>query len=223
MKKLKLAIIEDNPSILNSLVAAANSSDDLEVAFSLESAEAALKREDWGDVDVAAVDLDLPGASGIDLIRKIHPVHPDVALLVFTSLAEQGSVFAALKAGACGYIVKSDGLEPMMEAIRRAAGGESTISPTIARWVIEDFRRNARIHQESDGLLSDRETEVLNMLADGKLYKEIADDLRISVHTAHAHIRKIYGKLHASGKRDALRRARLLGHLPTGENIIAKK
>ncbi|MCC5839577.1 MAG: response regulator transcription factor [Opitutales bacterium] len=216
MKLLHLAIVEDSPSILRSLVAAAGETDDLNVVFAVESAEAALGRDDWHKVDVAVVDLDLPGASGIDLIHQIRPLHPEVALMVFTSMAEQGSVFAALKAGACGYIVKSDGLPPIIEAIRRAAAGESSISPAIARWVIEDFRRNAQISRDADSILSDRETEVLTMLAEGKLYKEIADDLMISVHTAHAHIRKIYGKLQASGKRDALRRARLLGHLPPG-------
>jgi DNA-binding NarL/FixJ family response regulator len=156
MKPLYLAIIEDSPSIRQSLVAAAGATDDLKVVFAVESAEAALLRTDWDKVNVAVVDLDLPGASGIDLIHKINPLHPEVALMVFTSMVEQGSVFAALKAGACGYIVKSDGLLPMIDAIRRAAAGESSISPAIARWVIEDFRRNAQVNKEADSILSDR-------------------------------------------------------------------
>ncbi len=213
-KNIRVGIVEDNEAIRNALEQALGGEPDMELVFSAPSAEDAPIGRLWRRIDVGVVDLDLPGASGIDVIRAVYETNPALPLLVFTTLAEQESLFRALKAGARGYIVKSDGLDGILRALRGAAQGECTISPSIAGWIIDDLQRVERARSKPVERLSPRESTVLRLLAAGKIYKEIADELSISVHTAHAHIRKIYAKFHASGRSETLRKARILGHLP---------
>jgi two-component system NarL family response regulator len=206
---MNLCLVEDNAALLKSLATRLAREPDIRILSAHATAEEALEKSPWGEVGILLADIDLPGISGIELIRQVRELHPAVIPMAFTICEDRATVFAALKAGAYGYILKGDAPQTLVESLRELARGGSPMSPAIARQVIREF------HPVGAGeeALTPRESAVLNLVAEGRLYKEIAEALGLSAHTVHTHIKRIYGKLHAHGRTDAVQKAREAGLL----------
>lgn len=207
---IRIAIVEDDPRQLSTLTRLFSTQADIALAGSHASAEAALSEGDWSAVDLLLVDLNLPGMSGVELIAALAARHPALICLAHTIHDDRTSLFEALRAGACGYALKGSSGADLLKAVRDAHQGESPISPAIARYLVRELCSQPAGDGES---LSAREVALLRLAAEGHIYKEIAGRLHISPHTVHTHIKKIYAKLQAASRAEALRKARKLGYL----------
>lgn len=160
---------------------------------------------------VVLVDINLPGMNGIECIRRLKAVLPDTQFVMLTVYEDDNHIFRALSAGASGYLLKQTSRQMLLAALKEVHAGGSPMSSSIARKVVQSFR-----HQTMPGVaeLSPREQEVLELLARGYLYKEIADSLQLSVQTVNTYIRRIYEKLHVRSRSQALA---IYANLPLAE------
>jgi len=157
---------------------------------------------------VLLMDIRLPGMSGIEGVRRVKAVLPDLNVLILTIYDENDLVFEALCAGACGYLVKKTPPARLLEAISEAAAGGSPMSSHIARKVVNLLRETSPAKsRDEEALLTRREREVLNGLAGGGTYQSLARDCNISTDTVRFHIRNIYRKLHAHSQSEAVAKA----------------
>ena len=164
---------------------------------SFASCEDALSALEGGVVpEVVVMDLGLPGMSGLEGIRRFKDAVPSAEILVFTVFDDRANVFQAICAGASGYLLKSEPTERVISAIREVSLGGSPMTPEIARLVLDRFSKLPS--PTSDVGISDRERDVLRLLADGFTKKEVADRLELSVHTVDNYLRRIYRKLHVN-------------------------
>jgi DNA-binding NarL/FixJ family response regulator len=203
---LRVSIVEDDNVIRETLHSLFIFEEGID-CFSVHSnAEDAMVR--LGDVcpDVIIMDINLPGASGIDCVRQLSQRCTGTQYLMYTVHDDDHRVFEALKAGANGYILKSSTPDQILEAVRELAEGGSPMSAHVARRVVQHFRPVQDRSNLSDGDLSEREHGVLELLAQGLLYKEIAERLGISVGTVKQHIHRIYDKLHVQNRTEAVNR-----------------
>lgn len=209
MTPCSISIVEDNLPLAEELQALFDSQPDMVVLDAFPSAEEALHALPSRTPDVLVVDIRLPGMSGVELISVLKPRLPGLPILVLTMYEESDLIFDALKAGASGYLLKRAASEELCDAVRQIQRGGSPMSPSIARKVVDSFRAPAP--PEPDGVhLSPREQEILGLLANGALYKEIASDLGISLDTVRTHLRRIYEKLHVHTRTEAV--VKYLGH-----------
>ena len=206
---MKLCIVEDNKPLLENLRLLIEGEPGFRVIGAFSSAEAALAALPWQDANLLLVDLDLPGLSGVDLIYRVHPQMPQLQIMVYTISENRDTVFAALKAGALGYLLKGCPPRELIESLRSLHLGGAPMSPKIARQVIQELQ--APEAKPGSEMLSYREKEILASIALGKSYKEMAQALGVSTHTIHSHIKHVYEKLQAATRGDALRKARDLG------------
>ena len=198
---IKVAIIEDNNTIREGLAALINGTGGYSCVGSFDDCESFLLKLD-------KMDIGLPGMSGIDGIAKAKKIKPDLNILMLTVYEDSQSVFKALCAGACGFLVKKTPPSRLLEAIKDASEGGAPMSSLIARQVINVFRQTqGKVSEEKETGLSSREIEVLTSLSDGNNYQEIADRLFISVDTVRHHIRNIYRKLHVHSQSEAVAKA----------------
>lgn len=151
------------------------------------------------------LDIGLPGMDGLECLVRLKALRPDVKVLMFTVMEHDEKVFAALKAGADGYLLKRESPEKMLEAIADALQGGAPMSSEIARRVLLSFREKPAA-PNNQPLLSERENEVLELLSKGHLYKEIANQLDISLNTVKQHIHHIYEKLQVQNRTEAVLR-----------------
>jgi two-component system NarL family response regulator len=208
---IRLVIVEDDLGLLDSLTRIMAMQADITVAGSYACTEEAMENTDWQKVDVMLVDLSLPGVSGVDLIAAATFRNPRIHPLVHTVHDDRETLFAALRAGASGYVIKGTPAMETLQAVRAVFGGQTTLSPSVARFLIDEFRsQNATKPEEG---LTAREIELLTLCAQGLIYKEIAERLSISSGTVHSHIKRIYRKLQVASRVQALSRARALGYL----------
>jgi NarL family two-component system response regulator LiaR len=204
---ITVSIVEDNVQYKEALVECIRENNQFYFIAAYGSAEKALAELPQQPCDVVIVDIQLPGQSGIDLIKNLKPRLPATEYLVCTVQDDVDTVFEALRAGASGYILKDATSLQIQQAITEITKGGAPMSPFIARKVITSFRQDTTA---SDSILSEREREVLQLLAKGLLYKEIADSLSISRETVKKHLKNIYQKLHVQNKVEALNKFRLL-------------
>lgn len=146
--------------------------------------------------EIVILDIGLPGMSGLEAIRHFKTRAPEAEILMFTVFDDRARVFEAISAGASGYILKSEPLERIVEAVEEVRRGGAPMTPEIARSVLDRFSRLEPA--KSDIVLSGREQEVLRQLTDGLTKKEIAANLDLSLHTIDNYVRRIYGKLHVN-------------------------
>ncbi|MEM8891968.1 MAG: response regulator transcription factor, partial [Bacteroidota bacterium] len=151
--------------------------------------------------DVVLMDINLPGMSGIEGVKKLKAQQPDLDIIMLTIQVDDHSVFESICAGATGYMIKSTPPAALLQAIEEVNKGGAPMSANIARKVLGSFRRS------SDSPLSDRETEILRLLCEGQNYKSIAEALFVSGHTVRSHIKNIYKKLHVNSRAEAVKKA----------------
>lgn len=199
---ITVCLVEDDPGLRESVFSYLQEAPGIRCLGAYGSAEEALKEIPRQKPSVVLMDINLPAMSGIQCVAKLKELSLSVQIMMFTVYEDSDQVFEALVAGACGYLLKSTPPEKLLEAIRDAHKGGSPMSSHIARKVVQYFHR-APPRDEMAGL-SKREEEVLHHLAQGCLYKEIADQLSISIDTVRKHLNSIYGKLHVHSRTDAV-------------------
>jgi DNA-binding NarL/FixJ family response regulator len=205
---IEVAIVEDNHIIREGLAALINGTSGYKCVGDYFDCESFLLDLEKIDPDVVLMDIALPGISGIEGVKKATEKKPGLDVLMLTIYEDSEKVFDALCAGACGYLVKKTPPSRLLEAIKEVNEGGSPMSSRIARQVITAFKDgNISSDEESDFNLSLREKEVLTLLGEGNNYKEIADELFISVDTVRHHIRNIYKKLHVHSRSEAVAKA----------------
>lgn len=195
----RITIIEDNVNIREGLAAVIDSSGKYKVVNHYDNCEDALRNFSRDLPHVVLMDIDLPGISGIEGTSRITKLHPDCVVLIITVFEDSEKVFRSLCAGAGGYIVKNSNIHAVMSSIDEALAGGAPMSLNIASMVVKSFKLS------SDSPLSERETQVLQSIAQGKTYTKIATELFINKETVRSHIRNIYQKLAVNSKSDALR------------------
>jgi DNA-binding NarL/FixJ family response regulator len=194
-------LVEDDAKLRSRLAAVLRRRPHLRVVGEAEAAEPALALLRQGlEIDVALVDLGLPGMSGQELISIAKAEWPRVELVVLTGFADDDSMYEALRAGATGYLLKDAGPEEIASAIDEVSSGGAPMSPGIARRVLRGF--HAR-REDPDSDLTPRERQVLDLLTRGASYPLIGQGLGISTNTVQSHIRSIYRKLQVSTKSEA--------------------
>lgn len=204
-----MLIVEDDAVLRAELVRAMERADDMAVAAALGTGAEAMAFR--GEADVALIDLGLPDVPGSEVIRVLRAERPTLDVLVHTVHADRGTVFEAIVAGASSYVLKGLPMEGLLAAVRELRAGGAPMSPKIARDVVAAFRQQGVVADQY--ALSAREKDVLRGLEDGLSYKEVAGELHLSTHTVHSHIKRIYEKLHATSKAEALAKARMRGML----------
>lgn len=212
---IRLVVVEDDPQMLMTLSRLFASADGILLVGAYETAEEALTQTAWHEVDVLLTDLDLPLLSGAQLIAVARGHAPNLLAVAHTIHEQRASLFEALRAGACGYLVKGVAAAELVESIHAIFGGKTPISPIVAGHLITQFRETdpASKSQPDDEDLTSRELEVLRSFTRGNTYDEIAQSMGISSHTVHSHIRNIYSKLHVNSRKQALRKALNRGYL----------
>ncbi|MFO0448870.1 MAG: response regulator [Pseudomonadota bacterium] len=206
---IKIAIVEDNDQFRNGLEAIIQSQKEMVLADSFESAEKALMALPDNPTDIVIIDINLPGMRGTNLILQLKIKMPQTQFMVCSIHEDDDTVFEAMKYGASGYILKNTATaDNIVRAIHELYNGGSPMSPYIARKVISSFQKPAESTVSS--MLSVREKEVLELLAKGLIYKEIADKLGVSHETVKKHLKNIYQKLHVQNKIGALKKMHLL-------------
>lgn len=201
-KKISVCIVEDIEVIATGLEHIVKSDDRFVWAGSFANAEEAATEIPAIRPDLVIMDINLPGMNGIDCIRKVSAASPETQFMMFTIYENNEHVFEALEAGASGYLLKNSPPQKIIEALLELYDGGSPMSAHIARKVVSRFQKKDQTQYAN--LLSNREHEVLNLLARGHLYKEIANALSISTGTVRQHIHKIYEKLHVQNRTEAL-------------------
>jgi DNA-binding NarL/FixJ family response regulator len=202
---ITLTIVEDLDEVREGLKNFLALSPDFKVLETFKTAEEAVEDLPALQPDIAIMDINLPGMSGIECIRKLRPKSPRTQFMMFTVYENDEKVFEALKAGASGYLLKNTGLVAIIESLKELYQGGSPMSSNIARKLVNNFQDRVRLENPAEiTLLSIRENEVLHLLAQGLLYKEIADRLGISTSTVRQHIHHIYDKLHVQNRTEAI-------------------
>lgn len=205
MKVESIAIIEDDEKVSQYLAEQIKLNIKVTDLRIFRDGETALQELTAQPVEVGLFDVNLPGMTGIDCIQRLKMLHPKMQMIVLTVYDDADTIFQALAAGATGYLLKSTPSDKVVEAISEVLEGGSPISSQIARKVIDAFAakgKGNKFFQE----LSRREQEILEQLRKGFRYKEIADQLFLSIDTVRTHIRNIYEKLQVNSRVDALKK-----------------
>ena len=206
---ITISIIEDNDQFRNALEEIIKSENDFGLVGSYASAEKAMNEIIESPPDIVVTDITLPGMRGTELIVRLKDKMPKTQFMVCSIHDDDETIFEALKNGASGYILKDPiTAVDIVRAIRELSSGGSPMSPFIARKVIHSFQKP--VINDTNSLLSQREKEVLEWLAKGLLYKEIAEKLGVGTETVKKHLKNIYQKLHVQNKIEAINKFRLL-------------
>jgi DNA-binding NarL/FixJ family response regulator len=200
---ISVAIVEDDDGIRESLAAFLGRARGFRCVGAFANAESALVALVASTPQVVLMDINLPGRSGIEATRELKRQQPDVRIVMLTVYEEGKALFDSLKAGACGYLLKRTAPEKILEGIRDAHAGGVPLNPQMAAKVAQHFQGLGR-HDDEVASLTQRERQVLELLAEGFLYKEIADRLNVQPGTVHQFTKHIYEKLHVHSRTEAV-------------------
>ena len=200
---IAVSIVEDDPQVRSSLAKLIDSSPGYRCVSRHGSAEDALLEIPKVKPEVVLMDINLPGLNGVECVRRLKPQLPGAQMIMLTVYQNTEHIFNALAAGATGYMLKQTPPAELLLAIKEVHGGGSPMSSHIARKIVQSFQHTATASAEAESL-SPREAEVLELLAKGFLYKEIAEQMKVSYATVHTHIRHIYEKLHVRSRTEAV-------------------
>jgi len=206
MNPVTVSIVEDLDEVREALQRLINQSETFCLVGGYNNAEQAVKEIPLQPPDIVIMDINLPGMSGIECIRRIKELCGGTQFMMFTIYEDDEKVFEALKAGAHGYLLKKTPKEKLLEALEELHNGGSPMSTQIARKVIEAFEKRNQPAQELN-TLTNKEKQILGLLAKGFLYKEIGDQLHLTRNTVKQHIHHIYEKLHVQNRTEALNKA----------------
>lgn len=198
---IQVSIAEDLPEIRAALEGLIKEQPDMLLLSSSSNAKDASTAIIDAQPDIVIMDINMPGMSGIDCIRMIKDDCPATQFMIFTIYENDDKVFDALAAGASGYLLKKTTPEKILDAIKELYHGGSPMSTPVARKVINHFKESKKPVHES---LTNKENEILNLLSQGFLYKEISSQLCITVGTVTQYIHNIYEKLHVNNKTEAI-------------------
>jgi DNA-binding NarL/FixJ family response regulator len=211
---IEVAIVEDDVPAREIIAGWIRSAEGFKVVGEYTDAESAIADLPQRKPSVVLFDINLPGMNGIECVRKLKPRLPETQFLMVTVYEDANHIFDALAVGASGYLLKQTRKNELLDALKDVHAGGSPMSSQIARKVVQSFRRNETSSADGEAAdLSQREREVLELLARGYLYKEIAEQLKISVQTVNTYIRRIYEKLHVRSRAQAVAK---YAHLPMG-------
>jgi DNA-binding NarL/FixJ family response regulator len=210
---IAVAIVEDDVPAREILAGWIRTTDGFRCVGEFDDAETALAKLPQEKPSVVLFDINLPGMNGIECVRKLKPRLPDTQFVMVTVYEDANHIFNALSAGASGYLLKQTRRNELIDALKDVHAGGSPMSSQIARKVVQNFYRNETQTDGETVELSPREREVLELLARGYLYKEIAEILQIGVQTVNTYIRRIYEKLHVRSRAQAVAK---YAHLPMG-------
>lgn len=207
-RKTNIVIVEDRPVVQQRLTDLFMHQCDFRIMALCSSAEEVMPRLEKITCDLLIADLELPGMNGEELIPLVRAKYPLMKLVVFTVFEDQARIVRLLRLGVNGYLLKDTTDELLVAELKVILLGGAPLSPRVARKILDDERDHVGFQANP---LSERETEILNLIALGMTYRSIADDLEISPNTVRVHIGHIYEKLATSCKVEALNRARQLG------------
>lgn len=200
---ITVCIVEDDQPVRESMAVLLNGTENVRCTAAYATGEAALEDMVRKKPDVALMDINLPGMSGIECVRRLKAQMPRLQVLMLTMYEDDEKVFQSLVAGASGYLVKRTSPAELLKAIEEVHSGASPMSGKIARTVVEYFQ-TLRTTGPKQEYLSKREEEILGLLVKGYRYKEIADALSISFETVRSHLKNIYDKLHVHSRTEAV-------------------
>ena len=201
-KPIRVLIVDDHVLVRKGTAALLETEDSIEVVGEASDGQEAVEKVGRLQPDVVLMDLVMPRMDGIEATRRITESQPDVRILVLTSFASDDRIFPALKAGALGYLLKDAEPEELVRAIREVHHGRSTLNPSIARKVLEQLSHPSGRPNTSEAL-TEREVEIIGLIAKGMSNREMADKLVISVATVRAHVSNILGKLQLTSRTQA--------------------
>jgi len=207
-KPIRVSIVDDEADLRENIAGYVDAVKGFQCISIHSSAEEALVQLPKEKPDVVLMDINLGGMSGIECVRQLKPQMRDTQMVMLTVFEDTEKIFSALSAGASGYLLKRMPPEKLLEAIREVHEGGSPMSAPIARKVVQSLQAHRPADDTAE--LSPREREVLDGLAEGQAYKQIADKLNVSIHTVRNYIRRIYEKLHVRSSAEAV--AKYLRH-----------
>jgi len=216
---IKVSIVEDDPKAREILVDWINRAEGFRCVSNHGSGEDGLAKIPEHQPQVVLMDINLPGMNGPECVRRLKPLLPTTQFVMLTVYEDSDHIFQALQAGASGYLLKQTQRAGLIAALRDVHSGGSPMTANIARKVVQTFQLQAPQFSTEDAALSPREREVLELLARGYLYKEIADSLSISLPTVNTYIRRIYEKLHVRSRTEAVAR---FANLPVRGDLTTK-
>ena len=206
MSGIKVIIFDDNDSLRDSIAMLLQDNADFTLAGGYSHCLDVIENIKSTKPDVVIMDIDMPGMNGIEGVKLVHKNFPSIQILMLTVFDDDEKVFAAIKAGAGGYILKNAEPQNLLHAISEVYNGGAPMTPGIAKKVLHQFQ-TILPEEEKDYHLSIREKEVLSLLVDGLSYKMIAGKLNITYDTVRAHMKKIYEKLHVASMTEAVAKA----------------
>lgn len=198
---ISVLIVEDTPDYRKGLQQLFEQTDGFVCKAAYENAEACMRDQVYREVDIALIDIQLPGMNGIELVRQLTGMNKQLLCMMCTAYEEDDKVFRALEAGAHGYMLKSAGAGDILQAVIDLKNGGSPMSSRVARKVVQSFSRETT---DSAYGLTPREADILSLLSRGLLYKEIGAELIISLETVKRHCFNIYQKLHVHNRTEAI-------------------
>jgi DNA-binding NarL/FixJ family response regulator len=209
-KSIRVQVVDDHPLFREGLAALLEAAPETEVVGEGGTGAEAIRQTEALLPDIVLMDIQMPDMNGIEAARHIPADHPDVGVIMLTMLEDDDSLFAAMRAGARGYILKGADKAEVLRTITAVAGGQALFSPTIARKLTQFFQRGGQIKATVVPFpdLTDREREVLTLIARGANNNEIAAQLHISGKTVSNHISNIFNKLQVADRAQAIVKAR---------------
>jgi len=202
---IAVSIVDDEKGLRDSIAAFVNGSAGFRCVSAYSNAEAALKGLPADRADVVLMDINMAGMSGIECVERLKAIAPESQIVMLTVYEDTDKIFKALSAGASGYLLKRLSPTKLLHAIREVHTGGSPMSASIARKVVASFQRTPSVGEKQVNL-SPREQAVLECLGKGLTYKQIADQLSISIDTIRTYLRRIYEKLHVQSRTEAVAR-----------------
>jgi DNA-binding NarL/FixJ family response regulator len=200
---IRVALVEDNDDLRRSMKSLLQRSPQLSVVADYPDAESALANVGQHKPDVVLMDVKLPKMDGVECVRQLKTLLPKVLVVMLTVHDDNDSLFNSILAGADGFLLKDTGRSRLVEAIEEVVGGGSPMTPQLARRIVQRFRKGDPDPNVVEDL-TPREIEVLEQLALGNRYKEISDNLGISLDGIRFHIRGVYKKLHVHSRTEAV-------------------
>jgi DNA-binding NarL/FixJ family response regulator len=210
-ESVRVLIADDHTLFREGLIALLDSVPGIEVAGAVQDGEQTIRAAAKLQPDVILMDLQMPGINGIEATRQIIRTSPHIGVIILTMFEDDDSVFAAMRAGARGYILKGADQNDMLRAIQSVARGEALFGPSIAARLMEFFHMSSQPAHPVFPELTDREREILDFIARGSSNSDIAADLSISLKTVRNHVSNIFNKMQVSDRVQAALRAREAG------------